>query len=70
MKILSAPAPANSSMNLEQATVYLKKVGEWESVWKLDRDTILGWANFLRSREKSENVPKKHISRKSTKTTT
>ncbi len=42
-------------MNLEQATTYLKKMGEWESVWRMDRDTILKWAEFLKNRETKSN---------------
>ena len=34
-------------MSLEEATSYLKKIGEWESVVKLDRQTIIDWAEFL-----------------------
>jgi hypothetical protein len=37
-------------MNMEEAAVYLKKLGEWEGVWHLDRDTILKWAEFLRNK--------------------
>ena len=48
--------PSNCSMNLEQATAFLKKVNEWESVWRFDRDTIIGWANFLKSKEKKEQI--------------
>jgi hypothetical protein len=55
MKILTTPKVANSSMSLEQATTYLKKIGEWESVWRFDRDTILGWANFLKNKEKKQS---------------
>jgi hypothetical protein len=39
-----------SKMTLEQATVYLKKLGEWESSWKFDRQTIIKWAEFLKSK--------------------
>jgi len=38
-------------MSLEDATTYLKRLGEWESVWKLDRETIIGWAEFLKKKE-------------------
>ena len=34
-------------MTMEEATNYLKKMGEWESVWRLDRDTIVKWAEYL-----------------------
>lgn len=38
-------------MSMADATEYLKKIGEWESVWKLDRDLILKWAEFLKNKE-------------------
>lgn len=50
---------SNSSMNLEEATSYLKKIGEWESASKFNRETILKWANFLKDREENKNPPKK-----------
>jgi hypothetical protein len=40
------------NMNLEEATTFLKKIGEWESAWRMERDTIIKWANFLKEREK------------------
>jgi len=40
---------ASTPMTLEQATVFLKKHGEWESVWKLDREVIINWAMYLKS---------------------
>lgn len=45
-------------MNLEQATDYLKSEGEWESVWRLDRETIIKWAIFLKNREKKKQSAK------------
>lgn len=59
----------SSSMNLEQATTYLKKINEWESVWRFDRNTILGWANFLKDREKYDDVSTAAKDKRSTKTT-
>ena len=38
------------TMSLEEATFYLKKLGEWESAWKFDRETIIKWAEFLKSK--------------------
>lgn len=38
-------------LTLEEATDYLKKMGEWEGVWNLDRDIIIKWAEFLLVRE-------------------
>ena len=40
------------NMNLEEATTFLKKMGEWETVWRMERDTIIKWANFLKERER------------------
>jgi hypothetical protein len=37
-------------MTMEDATTYLKKLGEWEGVWHLDRDTIIKWAEFLKKK--------------------
>lgn len=42
-------------MNLEEATAYLKKIGEWETVLKMEREVILNWANFLKEREEKQN---------------
>jgi hypothetical protein len=39
------------SFTLEEATTYLKKMGEWESVWNMERETIIKWAEFLLVRE-------------------
>jgi hypothetical protein len=38
------------TMNLEEATTYLKKIKEWESASKFDRQTIIGWAEFLKNK--------------------
>lgn len=35
-------------MTLEEATILLKKLGEWDSVWRLERETILAWAEYLK----------------------
>lgn len=48
-KPLNYKNPSNN-MSLEEATEYLKKIGEWESVWRLERDTIIKWAEFLRKK--------------------
>jgi hypothetical protein len=37
-------------LTLEEATAYLKKIGEWESSWKFDRETIIKWAEFLKNK--------------------
>lgn len=42
---------ADLTMTLEEATKYLKKLGEWESVVNVDRETIIKWAEFLLIRE-------------------
>jgi hypothetical protein len=38
-------------MTIEEATAYLKSIDEWESVWRLERETILKWAEFLKERK-------------------
>lgn len=43
--------PLTVNMNLDEATTFLKKMGEWDSVWRMERDTIIKWANFLKERE-------------------
>jgi len=40
--------------SLQEAEVYLRKVGEWNSVNTMSRDTILDWANFLKGKEISK----------------
>lgn len=53
------------SMSLEEATAYLKKINEWESVVSLDRDTIIKWAEFLKNRESTiYKAPAKKTSKK------
>lgn len=37
-------------LTLEEATNYLKKIGEWETAWKFDRETIIKWAEFLKNK--------------------
>jgi hypothetical protein len=37
-------------LTMEDATSYLKSIGEWESASKFDRHTILNWAKFLKSK--------------------
>lgn len=44
--------PLTVNMNLDEATTFLKKMGEWDSVWRMERDTIIKWANFLKERER------------------
>lgn len=38
-------------MSLEEATAYLKKLGEWEGVVNMNRETILKWAEFLKKKD-------------------
>ena len=38
-------------MTMEEATTLLKKLGEWEGIWHMDRDTIIKWAEFLKKKE-------------------
>ena len=51
-------------MNLDEATKYLKSVGEWETVLKLDREVIIKWAEYLESRERQTEKPVKKTSKK------
>lgn len=37
-------------LSLEEATLYLKKIKEWESAVKFDRETIIAWASFLKNK--------------------
>lgn len=37
-------------MTLEEATIYLKTIKEWESAVKFDRETIIAWAEFLKGK--------------------
>lgn len=37
-------------LSLEEATLYLKKIKEWESAVKFDRETIIAWAEFLKNK--------------------
>ncbi len=38
------------TMSLEEATNYLKKLNEWESARKFDRETIIKWAEYLKNK--------------------
>ena len=38
------------TLSMEEATTFLKKIGEWDSVSKFDRQIILDWANYLKKR--------------------
>lgn len=38
------------TMTLEEATNFLKKLNEWESARKFDRETIIKWAEFLKNK--------------------
>jgi hypothetical protein len=38
------------NMSMEEVTNYLKKIGEWESVAKMDRETIMKYAEFLKKK--------------------
>jgi hypothetical protein len=42
------------SMTMSEATEYLKSIKEWDSVWKLERELIIKWAEFLKQRELEE----------------
>lgn len=42
-------------MTLLEAETFLRKMGEWHSVVKMDRETIIKWAEFLKAKEKAKN---------------
>jgi hypothetical protein len=46
----SNKSESNSKISLEEATNYLKKIKEWESASKFDRETIIAWAEFLKNK--------------------
>lgn len=52
LSVLPEKPKTTASMDLAEATVILKKLGEWETVWHLDRDILIKWASFLKEREK------------------
>jgi len=35
---------------LQEAENYLREIGEWNSVYNMDRQVILNWANFLKNK--------------------
>lgn len=37
-------------LSLEEATIFLKKIKEWDSAAKFDRATIIAWAEFLKNK--------------------
>ena len=41
----------STTMSFQEATEYLKKIDEWESVWRLERDIIIKWAEFLKKKD-------------------
>jgi len=47
-------------MTLSEATEYLKSIKEWTSVWKLERELIIKWAEFLKKREMEEKKSTKN----------
>ncbi len=49
MKRKSEPQP-QPTMTLFEAETYLRKVGEWHGVVKMNRETIIKWAEFLRAK--------------------
>ena len=38
-------------MTLDEAVEFLRSVGEYDIVLKADRETVIGWATFLRNKE-------------------
>lgn len=41
----------DKEMSLIEAEKFLRKVGEWHDVVKMDRETIIKWATFLKNKE-------------------
>jgi hypothetical protein len=41
-------------MTLLEAEKYLRKIDEWHGVVKMERDTIIKWAMFLKSKEEAK----------------
>lgn len=48
MKSKEKDSKKTAPMTFEEATILLKKLGEWDSVWRLERETILAWAEYLK----------------------
>lgn len=46
--------PKEKQMTLAEAEQFLRKIGEWHDVVKMDRETIIKWAIFLKSKEKNK----------------
>ena len=38
------------TLTMEEATAYLKQIKEWDTVAKMDRETIIKWAEFLKNK--------------------
>ena len=47
MKTKNEPQP---TMTLSEAETYLRKIGEWHGVVKMDRETVIKWAEFLKAK--------------------
>lgn len=47
---------SQKEMTLAEAEQFLRKIGEWHEAVKMDRDTIIKWATFLKNKE--QNKPK------------
>jgi hypothetical protein len=46
--------PALTSITLLEAEIFLRKMGEWHGVVKMERDTIIKWALFLMNKENNK----------------
>ena len=49
------PKPTTKQMSLMEAEKFLRDVGEWHGVVKMDRDTIIKWAMFLKTKQLKKN---------------
>ncbi len=47
-KLKKETSAVTSNMTLEQASEYLKSLGEWWAVRNCPRETMIKWANYLK----------------------
>lgn len=52
------PKPTTKQMSLIEAEKFLRDAGEWHGVVKMDRDTIIKWAMFLKNKAIEEKLKK------------
>jgi len=54
-KPLNSKDSTDKEMSLIEAEKYLRKIGEWHDVVKMDRETVIKWATFLKKREEEQS---------------